>query len=83
MWTLRKSKINCNKPDKALLKRLFKYSHTDETAYKLQNDLTKIFDTQTSIRYGKRRLKNWIVRVSISTITCYNKFISTLESYFE
>ncbi len=83
MWALRKSKLNCNKEDKALLKQLFKYSPSLETAYKLQNNLTKIFDTQTSIRYGKRRLKNWVVRVKKSTITGYDKFISTLESYME
>ena len=83
MWTLRKSKINHNQEDKDLLKQLFKYSETLEIAYKLQNNLTKIFNTQTSRNGGKRRLKNWIVQVKDSTVSCYNKFVSTLESYFE
>ncbi len=44
MWTLRKSKLNHNQEDKDLLKQLFKYSSALEIAYKLPNNLTKIFE---------------------------------------
>ena len=67
MWTLRKSKHNVNQEDKKLLKQLFKYSEALEIAYKLQNNLTNIFDTQTSRNGGKRRLNNWIIQVKDST----------------
>jgi len=83
MWVLRKQNKDLDAEDKALLKRLFGYSPNLETAYKLRNDLTNIFDKSTSIRYGKRRINNWIARVNFSSITCFDKFISTLDSYME
>jgi transposase len=83
MWVLRKQKKDLDAEDKALLKLLFGYSPSLETAYKLQNDLTKVFDTKTSRSGGKRRIKNWVARVLVSDITCFDKFLSTLDSYME
>lgn len=83
MWVLRKKKKDLDADDKALLKLLFGYSPDLEVAYKLQNDLTKIFDTKTSRSGGKRRIKNWISRVNGTSLTCFDKFISTLQSYME
>ena len=83
MWVLRKNKKDLNVEDKALLKLLFGYSPDLEAAYKLQNDLTKIFDTKTSRNGGKRRIKNWVARVNGSSLTCFDKFLSTLDSYME
>lgn len=80
MWILRKKKKDLSFDSKALLKRLVGYSPSLEIAYQLQNFLPKIFDTKTSRSGGKRRIKNWIVRVNESGITCYEKFISTLNS---
>jgi transposase len=83
MWVLRKKKEDLTAENKALLKLLFGYSPSLKTAYQLRNDLTKIFNTKTSRSGGKRRINNWIVRVNASGITCYDKFISTLNSYME
>jgi transposase len=83
MWVLRKQKKDLDAEDKALLKLLFGYSPNLETAYKLRNALTKIFDTKTSRSGGKRRIKNWISRVNGSDVTCFDKFLTTLDSYME
>jgi len=83
MWVLRSLQKDLDAEDKALLKLLFGYSPNLETAYKLQNDLTKIFDTKTSRSGGKRRIKNWVARVNGSDITGFDKFLSTLDSYME
>lgn len=83
MWVLRSLQKDLDFDSKALLKLLFGYSPNLETAYKLRNDLTKIFDTKTSRSGGKRRIKNWIDRVNGSDVTCFDKFISTLDSYME
>ena len=80
MWVLRKNKKDLTIENRALLKQLFGYSSKLETAYQLQNFLPKIFDTKTSRSGGKRRIKNWIIRVNGSDITCFDKFISTLNS---
>jgi transposase len=65
------------------LKKLFNYSPSLETAYPLQNDLTHIFEMNISRSGGKRRIKNWMVRVKASGIKCYKKFMATLDSYLE
>ena len=83
MWALRKKKRKLTIQENVLLKKLFKYSPSLETAYTFQNDLTNIFEMNISRSGRKRRIKNWIRRVKESEITCYNKFIPTLESYLE
>ncbi|EDN69343.1 transposase of IS652 [Beggiatoa sp. PS] len=83
MWVLRKNEKDISVEDKALLKLLFGYSPSLEMAYNERNKLTNIFDTRTSRSGGKRRLKNWIARINQSEITCFDKFISTLNSYIE
>ncbi len=83
MWVLRKQKKDLNAEDKTLLKLLFGYSPNLETAYKLRNDLTKIFEKSASRSGGKRRINNWIARLNTSDLTCFDKFISTLDSYME
>ena len=83
MWVLRKKKTDLTVEDKALLKLLFGYSPKLGTAYQERNNLTKIFDTKTSRSGGKRRIKNWITQVNESDTTCFDKFISTLNSYLE
>jgi transposase len=66
-----------------LLKLLFGYSPELKTAYQILHNLTSIFETRTSRSGGKRRIKNWIARVNGSEVTCFDKFISTLNSYME
>jgi len=83
MWVLRNKKKDLSVENQALLKLLFGYSPNLEAAYNLQNALTKIFDTKTSRSGGKRRIKNWVARVNGTHLTCFDKFISTLESYME
>lgn len=83
IWVLRKHKQDLTVEDKALLKLLFGYSPKLESAYNERNKLTNIFAPNTSRRGGKRMIKNWIVRVTESEITCFDKFISTLNSYIE
>ncbi len=83
MWVLRKNNESLSKENKALLEKLFEYSTALEIAYGLQNDLTGIFDMELSRSGGKRRIKNWMRRVEASGISCYKKFLSTLDSYLE
>lgn len=78
MWILRKksSKLNCK--ETKVLKKLFEQSPDLKKAYEMRNNLTEIFDTQTSRNGGIRRLKNWIKKVTQSTLTCFKKFVGTL-----
>ena len=58
---------------------LFKHSEKLKKVYELSQDLTDIFETQTTRNGGIRRLKNWIKKVQNSTITSFNTFVKTLS----
>jgi len=81
MWILRKSKLS--EEEKETLKKLFEHSPKLEEAYEFRNDLTSIFDTQTTRNGGIRRLKNWIEKVQESKLTSYDSFVSTLKKRLE
>lgn len=78
MWALRKSKISLSKTEKELLEKLFNYSPKLKEAYALRNQLTAIFNTNTTRNGGIRRLKNWIKTVENSEVSCFKTFIGTL-----
>ena len=76
MWALRKSKLS--EEEKALLKRVFKHSPKLKAVYQFSNQLTEIFNTDTTRNGGVRRLKNWISKVTDSGITAFKTFVGTL-----
>ena len=78
MWILRKKRSNLNCKEKKVLEKLFKHSLELKEAYEMRNNLTKIFDTQTSRNGGIRRLKNWIKKVNQSSLMCFETFVGTL-----
>jgi len=77
MWILRKNELS--EDEKSILKRVFKHSEKLKKVYELSNNLTSIFNTQTTKNGGIRRLKNWIKQVKNSEITSYDSFVSTLS----
>ena len=79
MWIIRKSDTNLSHEDKEILDRLFTYSPKLKEVYEFSQELTAIFDIETSRNGGIRRLKNWIKRVNKSGITAFKTFISTLK----
>ena len=83
MWLLRKSESELSDREKLLLIILFKYSEKLKKVYDLSNDLTDIFETQTTRNGGVRRLKNWISRVENSGLTSFNTFVKTLNKRVE
>jgi transposase len=79
MWVLRKPESELTDRNKFLLIILFKHSEKLKKVYELSQDLTDIFETQTTRNGGIRRLKNWIKKVQNSTITSFNTFVKTLS----
>jgi transposase len=79
MWVLRKPESELTDRNKFLLIILFKHSEKLKKVYELSQDLTDVFETQTTRNGGIRRLKNWIRKVQNSTITSFNTFIKTLS----
>lgn len=83
MWILRKKACDLKKTELATLNLLFKHSPVLELAYVLRNELTNIFDERISKREAKSKLTSWIRKVRKSGLTCFDKFISTLEKLMD
>lgn len=83
MWILRKKINELKEEELEVLKLLFKYSPILKIAYKLCNELTNIFEENISKSEAKRRINEWNDQVIKSGLTCFNKFISTLDEWMD
>ena len=82
MWALRKKEENLTDEEKVVLKTLFEHSPLLKKAYSIQKELTAIFNTNYNKKQASKVIKDWIKKVSISRLNCYDKFISTLGNYW-
>jgi transposase len=80
-WVLRHNYANLNDDDKVRLRRLFQYTPILHQAYTLREELTAIFNMKLNLADGQRRLEKWADKVQRSTLTCFNKFIKTLNNH--
>jgi transposase len=83
MWALRKKESDLTDEEKNVLVILFKYSPTLEQAYNFQNSLTDIFNKNINKQEASKLIKNWIKQIRKSGVTCFDKFISTLNKYWD
>jgi len=81
MWALRKPKEKQSAKERLALSRLFGHASSLKMAYQFSEELSQILNTETSRNGGIRRLKNWILKVRNSDITCFNTFLGTLEKW--
>jgi transposase len=82
LWALRKKPTDLTCEDRRLLRLLFRYSPKLKQAYGLQQQLTAIFDQHSSPTSAKTRIRAWIKRVTASQLHCFDKFINTLEHWW-
>ena len=83
MWMLRKDVKELTDEELEVLKCLFRYSPILELAYKLCNELTDIFEDDISKSVATRRINDWKKQVEESDLNCFNKFLSTLDKYWD
>jgi transposase len=83
MWALRKKEEDLKYQEKELLAILFKYSPILEQAYQFQNELTEIFNKNINKQEAEKLIKEWIDSVNKSELTCFSKFITTLNGYWD
>ena len=81
MWALRKPRQKQSAQERQVLSVLFEHSPLLKNAYPLSEQLTHILDTKTSRNGGIRRLKNWMVAVKASGVSCFDTFMGTLEKW--
>ena len=81
MWLIRKNHRDLTPDERKRLRRLFEYSPKLKLAYTFREELTAIFELQLTKHKAKKRLLTWAAKVRRSTLTCFDKFLTTLNNW--
>ncbi len=82
MWALRKKPADLDTEERRILRFLFRQAPKLKLAYDLQLQLTAIFDQPISPTSARTRIRAWIKRVARNDVHCFDKFINTLEHWW-
>jgi transposase len=83
MWPFRKRAAELEVEEQELLRRLFAYTPALQQAYEYREQLTNIFDTPLSKGAALQQLTVWQQEVRASGLSCYDRFLHTLEKWKE
>jgi len=83
MWVLRRNNKDLTPDERQKLNRLFDYSPELKLAYTLREELTAIFEMRLTREEATRRLLKWRDKVRRSVLTCFDKFVTTLENWLD
>lgn len=83
MWPIRKNKADLTVTEQEKLDRLFRYSPDLKLAYDFREELTAIFELPLSKEAARTHILEWQSRVSQSASTCFDKFLTTLNNWFD
>jgi len=83
MWALRKKDEALTEDEKTVLEILFSYSPFLKKAYYFQKSLTEIFDKNINKRGASKLVKRWIEEIRESALTCFDKFVTTLNKNWD
>lgn len=83
MWTIRKNHRDLSPPEREKLRNLFSYSPKLKLAYTFREELTAIFERPLTKEKAKKRLLTWATKVQCSPLTCFDKFLITLNNWLD
>lgn len=83
MWLLRKAPAELTPTELEVLKRLFSYSPLLGLAWVFCYTLTGIFEAPLTKEEGQLRLRAWRRLVRDSGLTCFDRFLATLDEWLE
>lgn len=83
MWAFRKDKDKLKQKELTVLNLLFTYSPLLKFAYDFCNELTAIFEKDIPKIQAIKEIKNWKKCVKKSGLTCFNRFIGTLDKWMD
>ena len=83
MWAFRKNPADLESPEQEVLQRLFAYAPDLARAYTLREHLTAIFEADLSKDQATTKLQEWQAEVRASGLKCYERFLTTLETWRE
>ena len=83
MWKLRRNFDDLSEEDRRLLELLFECSPALRQAHALREKLTAIFERKLSKEEATRLILAWAEEVKDSGLTCFDKFLGTVENWLE
>lgn len=83
MWIVRKNNADLTPEERQKLRRLFEYSPELKLAYTLREELTAIFEMRLTQEEARKRLIKWADKVRRSALTCFDKFLTTLDNWLD
>lgn len=83
MWLLRHNSDDLTSEELELLELLFECSPLLRKAHALREKLTKIFDAEHTKESAGRAIRAWIGEVKRSSLSCFDKFLGTIENYMD
>ena len=81
MWAFRKDKDKLKQKELTVLNLLFTHSPLLKLAYDFCNELTIIFEKDIPKIQAIKEIKNWKECVKKSGLSCFNRFIGTLDKW--
>ena len=83
MWPFRKNKADLKPKEAELLDRLFDYAPSLKSAYDFREKLTAIFEKDLTKTQATQAIKKWHQEVQESELTCFDPFLTTLDTYLD
>jgi transposase len=83
MWPFRKNKADLKPNETELLERLFRYTPALKLAYDFREDLTAIFEQDYTKAEASQAIGDWRQAVETSELTCFDPFLTTLDTYLD
>ena len=83
LWPIRKNSEDLTAEEQKKLDQLFEYSPELKLAYTFREELTSIFELPLTKEEAKKQIIEWQNKVSCSTVTCFGKFLTTLNNWLD
>ncbi|HJZ48893.1 MAG TPA: ISL3 family transposase [Roseiflexaceae bacterium] len=83
LWPSRKRPADLDDEEQAQLERFLIHTPALRQAITLREELTTIFDTARGRADGLRRIRFWRQRVTKSGLSCFDGFLSLLDSWLD
>ena len=83
LWSIRKNSADLTAEEQEKLQHLFEYSPDLKLAYTFREELTSIFELPLTKAEAKEQIIEWQGKVSRSALTCFDKFLTTLDNWLD
>ena len=83
LWVLRKNHAALNPEERQRLRILFTHTPLLHQAYTFREELTAIFERPYTLAEAERAILAWCHKVNASPVRCYDRFIKTLQKYWQ